>query len=180
MFWIVAFSLTVAGAVAHLLIGDSGVTVERAGRVGLLWLSVVFYGAATFLSGLQHVVGTGVAGLLGLWFGLPYVVGPCVAGAIFYLAAAVGHARDMAKGQPTSRHRRASFLHRHSGRYCHCSGHLHGAPMEDSGMTCASSLASLSFGLTTPDQATCLRAAAARVKVGALLDDKRVTEQTYT
>src|SRR4026208_855378 len=143
MFWIVAFSLTVAGAVAHLLIGDSGVTVERAGRVGLLWLSGGFYGAATFLSGLQHVlvpdriadsigwprgsgfqielgwaeVGTGVAGLLGLWFGLPYVVGPCVAGAIFYLAAAVCHARDMAKGQPTSRHRRASFLHRHSGRY---------------------------------------------------------------
>src|SRR4026207_1048349 len=128
MFWIVAFSLTVAGAVAHLLIGDSGVTVERAGRVGLLWLSVVFYGAATFLSGRQHVlvpdrmadsigwprgsgfqielgwaeVGTGVAGLLGLWFGLPYVVGPCLARAIFYLAAACGAAPGLSRGTSAS------------------------------------------------------------------------------
>jgi hypothetical protein len=85
---------------------------------------VIFYGAATLLSGLQHVlvpdriadaigwprgsgfqielgwaeVGVGVAGLLGMWFGVPYVIGPCVAGAIFYLAAAVGHARDIAEG----------------------------------------------------------------------------------
>ena len=35
---------------------DSDVTVVRAGQVGLLWLGVVFYGAATLLSGLQHLL----------------------------------------------------------------------------------------------------------------------------
>jgi hypothetical protein len=116
MFWIAVFGLIVGGAVAHL-------TVERAGHVGLLWLGVVFYGAATLLSGLQHLLipdriadyigwprgsgfqlelgwpgaGVGLAGLLSLWFGIPYVIGPCVAGAIFYLGAAIGHARDVAK-----------------------------------------------------------------------------------
>lgn len=128
MYWIVAFALTVAGTVAHLLMSDGGLTAERAGYVGLLWLSAVFYGAATFLSGLQHLlvpdriadsigwprgsgfqielgwaeVGVGVAGLLGVWFGVPYVIGPCVAGAIFYLGAAIGHARDIARGNRRS------------------------------------------------------------------------------
>jgi Family of unknown function (DUF6790) len=41
--------------------------------------------------------GVGVAGLLSLWFGIPYVIGPCAAGAILYLGAAIGHARDVAK-----------------------------------------------------------------------------------
>jgi hypothetical protein len=124
MFWIVAFGLSVGGTVAHLLVSGGGVTVERAGQVGLLWLGVVFYGAATLLSGLQHLLvpdriadsigwprgsgfqielgwaelGVGVAGLLSLWFGVPYVIGPCLAGAIFYLGAAIGHARGIAKG----------------------------------------------------------------------------------
>ena len=123
MFWIVVFGLSVGGAVAHLLV-SGGVTVERAGHVGLLWLGVVFYGAATLLSGLQHLLvpdriadsigwargsgfqielgwaeaGVGVAGLMSPWLGVPYVIGPCLAGAIFYLGAAIGHARDIAKG----------------------------------------------------------------------------------
>jgi hypothetical protein len=55
MFWIAVFGLTVGGAVAHLLISDGGVTVERAGHIGLLWLGAVFYGAATLLSGLARL-----------------------------------------------------------------------------------------------------------------------------
>lgn len=46
----------VGGAAVHLLMSDSDVTVVRAGQVGLLWLGVVFYGAATLLSGLQHLL----------------------------------------------------------------------------------------------------------------------------
>jgi hypothetical protein len=123
MYWIVIFSLTVGGAVVHLLINDGGLSVERAGHVGLLWLGAVFYGAATLLAGLQHLinpdriadyigwardsgfqielgwaeVGIGVAGLLGFWFGVPYVIAPCVTGAIFYLGAGFGHAREIAR-----------------------------------------------------------------------------------
>ncbi len=52
----VVFVLTVGGIVADLLMSDGGVTAERAGHVGLLWLSAVFYGAATLLSGLQHLL----------------------------------------------------------------------------------------------------------------------------
>jgi hypothetical protein len=95
MFWIVVFVVTVGGAAARLALGDGGVTVERAGRLGLLWFGAVFYGAATLLSGLQHLlVPDRIADSIG-WprgSGFQRELGWAEAG----IGVAIGHARDMA------------------------------------------------------------------------------------
>ena len=123
MFWIVALAVPVLGAAIHLIARAEPSSVEAIGRIGLLWLASTFYGVVTLVSGLQHLiqpdriakyigwptgsgfqrelgwaeVGVGAAGMLAPWLGPLYALGPCVAGAIFYLGAAVGHTQEIAK-----------------------------------------------------------------------------------
>jgi Family of unknown function (DUF6790) len=82
-------------------------------RRGLLWSRHSPFGPCSSLTGLRTTLGGRAAAasssswdgprlawaLRGscLWFGIPYVIGPCAAGAILYLGAAIGHARDVAK-----------------------------------------------------------------------------------
>jgi hypothetical protein len=124
MFWIIALVLTVLGAIAHIALAGSGswTTVGMA-EIGLVWLTAGFYGAATLIAGLQHLlnadrvaayigwapgsgfqlelgwaeVGIAVAGCLAIWFRGPYLLAPALAASVLYMGAGLVHARDMAR-----------------------------------------------------------------------------------
>jgi hypothetical protein len=123
MFWIVALAVPLLGAAIHVASLTATPSAEAIGSIGLLWLAAVFYGAVTLLAGLQHLltpdrvakhigwptgsgfqrelawaeIGIGVAGMLAPWLGPRYALGPCIAGAILYLGAAVGHVQELVK-----------------------------------------------------------------------------------
>jgi len=124
MFWIIAISLTVIGAIVQLIIaGPATLTVSHVAEIGLVWLLGGFYGLATFTAGLQHLfqsdkianyigwptgsgfqlelgwaeVGIGIASFLAIWFQGTYFLASAIAGSFIYLGAAYVHAHDIAK-----------------------------------------------------------------------------------
>lgn len=124
MFWIIAFSLTVFGALGQIaLAGPDGWSAHAAAEIGLVWIVAGFYGIATMLAGLQHLtnpdriaryigwaagsgfqlelgwaeVGLSIAGILAIWLRGAYLLAPAIATSTLYLGAALVHARDLAR-----------------------------------------------------------------------------------
>jgi hypothetical protein len=122
MFWIIAFAFTLLGAVAHItLAGSTSWTTAGIVEIALVWLMAGFYGVATLVAGLQHLlnadrvaayigwapgsgfqlelgwaeVGIALAGCLAIWFRGPYLLAPALAASLLYLGAGLVHARDM-------------------------------------------------------------------------------------
>jgi hypothetical protein len=56
MYWIVALGITLLGAAIHAVYRAEPPTAEAIGSIGLLWFAGAFYGAATLLAGLQHLL----------------------------------------------------------------------------------------------------------------------------
>lgn len=56
MFWIIAFALTVGGAIGQIAFaGPAGWSAHTVAEIGLVWIVAGFYGIATLLAGLQHL-----------------------------------------------------------------------------------------------------------------------------